>query len=203
MKTIFKQVTLVKISALVLATFITSTSIAAPRVTIQRQDYKINGSTFDEIRQAITKNAPDEVRDKNVSGLTKYDIAWNYTFDKSGKNCKIEKVTTSVVITQHLPKLENTNQLDFETQQKWNQYFSSLESHEKGHAELGIEAATEIEKEIADLRPSKTCSRLAIEANRLARTIINYYHGKNVDYDGETANGLLQGASLLSNKSFN
>ena len=202
MKAIFKKNIIIFLSIVITSVSAPSISTASPRVIVRQQDYRISGNNIDEIKRAISEQAPTQNDGRAFSALTKYDISWNYTFDKSGKNCKIDTVTTSVVITHSFPKLENINQLDMSTQTQWNDYFSSLQTHEKNHASMGIEAASEIEKEISRIKPTTTCTKLAIEANNLARSIINYYHNKNMDYDKETVHGLLQGATLPNFKTF-
>ncbi|MDA0781617.1 MAG: DUF922 domain-containing protein [Rickettsiales bacterium] len=202
MKAFFKKNIITCLSLAISGAIISDASIAAPRVTVQEYHYTVSGRTMDEIKQAISKQAPLQNDGNNFSALTKYDIGWNYTFDKSGKNCKIATVTTSVVITHNFPKLENVNQLDMTTQTEWGRYLASLQTHEEKHADLGIEAAGEIEKEIAKIKPQSSCTKLSIEANNIARNIINYYHNKNADYDKETVHGLLQGTTLSSYRTF-
>jgi len=175
---------------------------AEPVVIFKRDDYKIHGNTIEEIKRSISDNAPKKQYAKGFSGLTKYEISWKYKFDKSNNLCKIASVKTFVTITQHLPQLENTSQLDNKTKNKWETYYSALKLHEDGHASLGIEAASEIEKEIAKMPAEEDCRELSVKANKIGREIINFYHQKNKDYDQTTAHGHLQGAFLASYESF-
>ncbi|PIR39409.1 MAG: hypothetical protein COV35_02530 [Alphaproteobacteria bacterium CG11_big_fil_rev_8_21_14_0_20_39_49] len=202
MKAFFKKNIITCLSVAISGAIMSDASIAAPRVTVQEYQYTVSGRTLDEIKQAISEQAPLKNDGNNFSALTKYDIGWNYTFDKSGKNCKIDTVTTSVVVTHNFPKLQNVDLLDMTTKTEWERYFASLQTHEKKHADLGIEAAGEIEKEIAKIKTQSSCTKLAIEANNLARRIISDYQNKNIDYDKETVHGMLQGATLSSFRTF-
>lgn len=78
--------------------------------------------------------------------------------------------------------MENPQELDEETSDEWEKYFSSLKIHEKGHADIGIEASAEIEEAIAKMEPNESCRLLSFEANKIARQIINLYHKRNLGY---------------------
>ena len=70
----------------------------------------------------------------------------------------------------------------------------SLRRHENGHKDLGVRAAIEIERSIAELDPSVSCDDLAETANELGRSIISEYAAKERAYDEHTNYGETQGA---------
>jgi predicted secreted Zn-dependent protease len=77
---------------------------------------------------------------------------------------------------------------------KWDAYIQSLRRHEDGHEDLGIKAANEIERSIANLEPEETCNDLAETANENGRRIISEYAAREREYDARTNFGEIQGA---------
>ena len=70
----------------------------------------------------------------------------------------------------------------------------SLRQHENGHKDIGIKAAIEIERSIAELEPAVDCDELAETANELGQSIISKYAEKEREYDARTNFGETQGA---------
>lgn len=155
---------------------------AAPKVTFTYENYAISGNNIDEIKRSVSENAPKNDNSYSFSPFTKYEISWDYKFEKSSNSCKIASVKTEIAITHHFPELAKDKVLNSNTKDKWSEYFKSLKLHENGHANIGIEASNKIEESIAKLEPNQSCSRLSFEANKLARKIINLYHKRNFGY---------------------
>ena len=70
----------------------------------------------------------------------------------------------------------------------------ALRRHEEGHKNIGVKAAAEIERSIAELEPAGNCDDLAETANALGRRIISEYAATEKEYDAQTNFGEAQGA---------
>ena len=167
---------------------------AAPHVQIETGYYSVSGNTAHEIRQDLNRKTP--VRDAygiKHDAETTWFVNWNFWWHESNKMCSIYRVETSVDINYLLPELTKTDALPKPLRQKWENFMRALMHHEKGHKDIGIRAAIEIEKNLQSM-VRQSCKQLEVEANNLGDKIIEKYSRVEKEFDRRTNHGKYEGA---------
>jgi predicted secreted Zn-dependent protease len=183
----------VKIVVVLLAA-LTSQAGADPTITINYDYYDIEGQTAAELRDQMDRNGVLWTDGNIYDAYTGWNVNWNYRYRVTDFQCSIRSVTTTLDVEIRLPRWINYASGSSALKRKWDLYMQSLRQHEKGHKDLGVEAAVEIEQSIAVLESAATCDDLAEAANELGRSIISKYATKERGYDAHTNYGETQGA---------
>lgn len=180
-------------TALAIILFLTcSHAYAKPIVEIIKKHYYVQGKTAEEIRRNLNKNSTIVVRNKRFDAYTQWQISWNIWYSYQNNNCTISKISTQMQINHTMPEL--TSKVSSHLRRKWQKYYYALLDHERGHGDLGIEAAYEIERNISNLPPQSDCKILEKKAKRLGRKVIKKYVSLEKKYDRETRHGAARGA---------
>ncbi len=168
------------------------TAHAAPTVSVVKEYYSVSGNSVAEIRRNLNKETPVRIGDNRYDAYTSWHVSWNYRFTNNQSLCDISHISTHVKIKYILPKLISTLSSGLHT--KWNNYYTALLQHEKGHSNFALQAAQEIEDKLATVAPHKTCSELEATANTIGYQIIDKYVQLEKAYDINTQHGATEGA---------
>lgn len=125
-------------------------------------------------------------------GFTKWNIKWRYKWSTVLGVCRIDSVNTDLEILYTMPRIGRQNTPIENYTKAFNAFYNSLMIHEKGHANIGLLAAKEIEKELLKSAPSSDCKIVEAAANRTASGIISAYRLKDNEYDRVTNHGKSQ-----------
>ena len=178
-----------------LLTILSLQALAYPEIINTNKTYKVIAEDKSSLLSALNKASPILEGGEIFHGYTDTYVNWNYRWDKRENYCKLHSVSTKVKITYTLPDLVNrTNSTDL--QNVWNQYYPALVEHEKGHGQIAIDAAIEIEKVLINLPAYPDCDALSTKANATANEILERYRSKHKTYDRETGHGKTQGADI-------
>lgn len=163
-----------------------------PSVDIQEHYYSVSGKTVEEIRRSLNKNSPIIVNGKHFDAFTHWNVSWKFQFTAWQNNCTITKVTSTVKINHTMPRL--TTPLTSKLHSKWQKYYHALLEHEKGHRNIGMQAAIEVQRGLTSIAPQPSCSKLERKANTLGKTIIKKHIALERRYDTKTRHGAADGA---------
>lgn len=156
--------------------------------------YDIEGDTETQLRSSLDTHGPqDESGDRN-DAYTSWYVTWHYAFDESPEGCGIGPVSTQVRVTVTLPRWKGFAEEHHPLNEHWRKYLEALRVHESGHREHGFQAAVEITDSLPTLPRLPTCDAAELAANEAARSILQRYKQRDVDYDEETRHGATQGA---------
>ncbi len=167
---------------------------AEPRVMITYDYYNIEGRTAAELREQMDRSGVRWTNGNTYDAYTGWDVKWNYRYRVTDHECSIRSVATTLNVEFRLPRWADYAQGPAALKKKWDAYMQALGQHEKGHKDIGVKAAVEIERSIAELEPAQTCEALAETANALGRRIISEYAAAEREYDAQTNFGEAQGA---------
>ncbi len=182
-------------TSLVLAFICLPQAFAEPEVIVQQTHYPVVGTTTAQIRQSLDRNTPVRQNGKPFDAYTKWDVDWRLQWAHDGKGtCRVTEVTTVVRIRQTFPRLETAGDVAPQLAERWERYMRALVEHEAGHAAVGLEAAREIEQQLAQLGDRPSCDRLETGANVLAREIIARHALLEAQYDAASNYGERDGA---------
>jgi predicted secreted Zn-dependent protease len=158
----------------------------AQSVTWTTNFYSVTGSNFREIRQSITESRPWK---DSYDGDTKWRIQWSYQLNQTSGGCTCNSLITRTTITTTMPRWTPPADVLPEVKEQWTRYFTNLLQHEVGHARIGMAAATEIRRQIAQLAPADDCETLKKSIDEKARRIVDAHHAQDGIYDEQTNHG--------------
>jgi predicted secreted Zn-dependent protease len=172
-----------------------SVSGAEPTIMISYDYYDIEGRTASELRQQMNRKGVRWTNGNIYDAYTGWNVKWNYRYRLTDDNsCSIGSVNTTLSVEFRLPRWENYDRGPAALKKRWDAYMQALRRHENGHKDIGLQAANEIERSIAELDPDVTCDAVTETANQLGRRILSEYAAKERAYDAQTNFGETQGA---------
>jgi predicted secreted Zn-dependent protease len=171
-----------------------SATLAEPETRINNVYYQVDGSTAEDIWTDILAKSPVKENGKQHVAYTRWDVNWKFWWLDYGSSCEINKVTTKLDVTYTLPRLKQDASIPQSVTAHWEKYYAALLDHEHGHKRLGVKAAIEIENLLLNIGPRLSCEQLELDANNMARNVVDKYSRLENEYDRSTNHGLNTGA---------
>ena len=162
---------------------------AAPKIETAYNFYSVSGTTVGAIGKSMKEMSPFD----SIGRTQTKEYKWRKWWDKGASTCKLFRLRVSTKIKYTLPRHKNKKALPPNLRRKWETYISKLTKHEHNHGKIIIEGAVELEKKLAGLNPRSSCTKLTIEAKRLAAEAYKEMDRRNKAYDRRTRNGASEG----------
>lgn len=77
-------------------------------------------------------------------------------------------------------------------QERWDGAYRSVELHERGHVQISVDTARELERRLRQIAPGPSCENVQSQATRLWQELHARERELQVNYDRETHHGLTQ-----------
>jgi predicted secreted Zn-dependent protease len=133
---------------------------------------------------------------KKYDSVTSWKIKWDYGYNNVSNACKANSFIVNVEVIFRLPKWVRTDEAPQALVDKWDTFVRNLLTHEKGHRDLAIAAASELARSVAELPPAETCADLDKKVQALSRSSMKKLNEEEKQYDINTNHGQTQGASF-------
>ena len=169
-------------------------AFAEPEIRINNVYYIVEGNTAEDIRADINTRSPVQKNGRCHAAHTRWHVNWKFWWTDSRDSCEISKVTTKLDIVYTLPRLNTSSSIPEPVLDQWEKFYAALFRHEQGHKDLGVKAAIEIEDKISSMGPGNNCKQLELDANTIAKNVIEKYSRIEEEYDRSTNHGLNTGA---------
>lgn len=163
-------------------------------VSYQTRQYPIQGSTADELRQAMNRLGPLDDAGRPWDAVTHWYVSWSYPYHQEGSDCELGPLEVRVEIMQIMPDWDPPASVSEDLMARWNAYLAALEEHEARHQELGLEAAHEVWLALSSMEAYPTCQTLEEAADATAQSVLDRFRRMEDAYDQETSHGATQGA---------
>ena len=167
---------------------------AEPVISEEVRHYWIRGETALDLRWDMNAKGPKGRWGIPYDAYTKWQVDWRYRWWETPDSCRITSASTRVRITYTLPSWQNYDDAEAALKSRWDRYYKALYEHEKGHRDLGVRAAQEIENAILNVEPRETCSELSKDADAAAQAVLDRYIQLEKQYDRQTNHGAKTGA---------
>jgi predicted secreted Zn-dependent protease len=131
---------------------------------------------------------------KKYDAVTSWEMKREYALNSAAGACSVEAFTVTVEVVFHLPRWEHTDAAPRALVDKWDRYMQNLLTHENGHRDLAVAAASDISRDVAELAPIGTCGELDRRIHDLSRIRMNKLVEEQKEYDIKTEHGRRQGA---------
>ncbi len=170
-------------------------ALAEPTVSEKIEYYDVTGNTPQEIRQDLNRIGPlTDAGRQRFDAVTNWYVRWRYNYARTSQSCSISSVSLTVEVAIKMPRLApSPNRLAMVTS-AFEDFAKNLMTHEKGHAQNGIDIARRIEEGIRKLPPESSCEQLGQIANALGNSLIKEANRADIEYDARTQHGRTQGA---------
>src|SRR5262245_7579054 len=153
--------------------------VTAQNTTIWTTNYySVTGANFFELRRSLDQARPWKTRPP-VDGSTAWQIEWQFSVVPTAGGCRCGSFSTRTTITTTLPLWMAPTNASRVMREDWARYFKALAQHEAGHAQHGLEAASEQSRRIAELGEDAECSRLKRRINGVAREIVEAFRKRD------------------------
>ena len=172
---------------------VTIPSIAWPSDT-QVRWYDVEASSEDALREALSRQGPIDTTGTRHDASTEWAVTWHVPLERTALGCTTGPVSTSLRVRITLPRWYAPPGAPTALVARWRSYLDTLATHELGHRESGLLAASAIEADLPLLDARPTCEETERYASQVAHEILERYHKADRDYDEETQHGATQGA---------
>ena len=180
--------------SVVIVVIVSSPIDAAPTVTEENVYYNVRGNSAQELRTQLNKFGVKGSDGKTYRANTNWNVSWRYVPRSNSANCRITSANTTVRIKFTFPKWIDRSSAPEELRQKWDEYIVALIKHERRHRDIAVEAAVQIERAIAGMKPRATCDGLKRDVDAMGHRLVEDCRKRQSEYDARTQHGRLEGA---------
>jgi len=164
-----------------------------PRISEGFDYYDIDPTTKSELYRQLNENHYVNVNGKQYSAALKHSIAWSPRLLKNvNGTCSVDSIDVLLEATFRMPRWSNQSLASPELQELWNKSYETLLTHEKGHRDLAVEEANEMQRMMSQVESHATCQELHDTINRIGFDIKNKYYHLQLNYDECTKHGVEQ-----------
>jgi len=165
-----------------------------PTIKTTYHYYEIKGSSEEELRSQLDSLGPGNPDEGHFDAHTDWQVTWSYPYSQKRDKCSIGRIDIQVEITFTYPRWNPPPNAPEDLKEKWSHYLMSLQMHEEGHKDIGIEAANIVLEMLNNLPAFPTCNELEETADSKAADILAEFRTKEESYDQDTNHGRNQGA---------
>jgi predicted secreted Zn-dependent protease len=158
-----------------------------PSATMQAQYYDIRGSTWNALLREIASKGPE-----GWWGTAGTRMTYRVTTKQTAEGCAVDTVRASADSRVRLPRWVNRHDGDVALQDYWDGIYRTLELHERGHVEINLQGAKELERSILEISAQASCDLVHAEAKKRNDDILARVHASQVRYDADTDHGRKQ-----------
>jgi predicted secreted Zn-dependent protease len=174
---------------------------ATPAITVQHrvwlQPYSVTGQTASEVRASLNERGPYlDSEGRRYDGQTRWSLELYPRRQSSGSGCRLTATTIDLREVIELPELAGAEGQTPAVLDRWSQYRTALEQHERGHVERHYEVVRGLSEAILALEPAKDCGSLQDQLHSLKLNAIAAMQVADADYDLRTGHGAMEGATF-------
>lgn len=151
------------------------------RVRLDTAYYDVQGDTWEALHRSMERRGPRN-RGTASYGLTRWEVEYRFRFESNRMGCVLTEPRVVVRLRTTLPRWHPPSGTSDALRRRWSDFVERVEKHERVHQEYAVEAGSEIVRRVKGRR-SRSCRKLRKEANREARSIVEYYRRRNAEFD--------------------
>ena len=145
--------------------------VSPPDIVEKENNIIISGNTAGELIRSLVRTVPN-----NGAGQTRWDMKWSFSTGAGVNGCSVSDVATEVLVNYQLPLWpDQLTASDRNLTEQWMKYSDELRVHHCMHGKTGIDAAIEVKQSLQTIAPGGNCRQLEVDADNLARDIVNRY----------------------------
>lgn len=158
-----------------------------PGTSMKVEYYDIRGTTWEALMNELRAKGPE-----GWWGNAGTAIGWKATSRMTPAGCVMEGLRLDADSTMHLPRWANRFEGSAALQSQWDTAFRALEYHERGHVQISLESARQMERELRAIPPQPTCAELEALSKAITQRIVAEHRQRQTLYDAENQHGASQ-----------
>ena len=159
-----------------------------PATSMTNVYFDVRGVTYAELMREIGTLGPHGGR----WGMAGTRIQYKLQARQDPQGCAVADVSVSADSRVWLPRWTNRHEAPRDVQERWDGAYRSVELHERGHVQISLESARELERRIRQIPPAASCEALKAQAQRTWEEVYRRERERQVRYDRETEHGIKQ-----------
>ena len=159
----------------------------APGTGMKIEHYDVRGTSWGALISEVNAKGPE-----GWWGHADTKISYKFRSRGTASSCVIESATVTVDSTVHLPRWTNRDEGSAALQSQWDAMLGSLQRHERGHVQISLDSAHELEQALKNVPEQATCDALNALARQQAERILAEHSQKQDAYDIRTDHGRRQ-----------
>jgi predicted secreted Zn-dependent protease len=159
-----------------------------PSTSLRIEYYDIRGATYAELEREIARKGPEG----RWWGDAATPIGFEVTSKRAPEGCAIGTARVFADSTVRLPRWANRHDGDRRTQEQWDSAFRTLDLHERGHVQISLDTARDLERALREIPPAATCDAVIAEAKARAQALNARERQRQASYDRDTNHGVSQ-----------
>lgn len=164
----------------------------APAVEIRYENYRVAGSTGEEIRAEINRLGPRSESGRG-DARTNWKVRRFHTCVPTADGVRAADIRVEVEVVFELPEWEPPPGVPTGLVTRWEEYRAAVVQHENGHKDFGLRAGAEVLEALSKLPATPTCEEWERAAAETANAIVDRHHLADAEYDRATQFGKTQG----------
>ena len=158
--------------------------------------YPITASTVAEMRAQVRRGGPT-IDGRRWDGATRWTMRWQYSMAREATGCTVKGPRVHLTAAITMPEWTPAAEADDATKVWWRRYESGLMTHERGHAQIAVDAASALRRALLTAR-APTCDDLRRDIVALGEQAIARLRGAQSAYDLQTRHGGTQITASLN-----
>lgn len=159
-----------------------------PSASMTSEWFDVRGVTYPELMRQIGLNGPHGGR----WGMAGTRVQYKLTTRQAPAGCAVDAVQATADSRVWMPRWVNRHEAPRDVQDRWDGAYRSVELHERGHVQISLETARDLERGIRGIAPQPSCAAVEAEAERLWKELHSRERERQATYDRETAHGINQ-----------
>ena len=149
--------------------------------------YPITATTVADMRAQVRRAGPT-IDGRRWDGATRWTLRWQYSVAREATGCTVKDPRVYVTAAITMPEWIPTAEADDATKLWWRRYESGLMTHERGHAQIAVDAASAMRRALLASR-APTCDDLRQEIVAIGEQAVARLRGAQAAYDLQTRHG--------------
>lgn len=163
------------------------------QVVFQENEYPVRGANAAAISRSIRARGLTTDGGRRVAALYRWNMEARYRWQPTEDGCVMRDVDVRVAVTTTMPRWERPPDPPPGLEASWERYMSAMHTHEEGHRDHVLRAATELRRELLRLERDN-CNFMQGDARDLHDRIVRRWKQLDTEYEIETEHGRTQGA---------
>jgi len=158
-----------------------------PDATMSNDYYDIRGTTLMDLRREIQGKGPE-----GWWGMAHTRMNYRITTRQADDGCAVDTARASADAKVRLPRWANRHEGSRAVQDEWDSVIRTLDLHERGHVQISLDGAKELERSLLAIPHAASCDIINAEAKRRFDAVMNLVHRRQTTYDADTDHGRKQ-----------
>lgn len=155
-----------------------------PSSSLKVDHYEVRGTTWAVLEREIGSKGPE-----GWWGNANTQIGYELDSKPAGGACRVASAHVKADARIHLPSWANRYEGSAKLQAQWDSVYRSLDLHERGHVQISLDGAKEMERALNSIPEQPTCDAVAAEGRRRAEQVWAAVARRQAAYDAETQHG--------------